>query len=128
MLRLINLALILSSSYFYKVLFVLFWMFFILNVNFYANNSFYESKRYNFQIVKNKYVLKNNVNNFNADKSDFYDKCKYLNYSQFSFTKYFYQLCDLLITVKTTKKHHDVRLKTILDTWVSMVKSKVNTN
>ena len=103
MLRLINLTFTLSRKQFYKVFFVLFWIFIFLNVNFYAKNS-------------------------NEEKSDFYDKCKCLNYSRFIFSKNFDQLCDLLITVKTTKKHHDVRLKVIIDTWVRMVKSKVSTD
>ena len=101
--RLINLPFKLSRKQFYKVFFLLFLIFIFLNVNFYAKTS-------------------------NEDKSDFYDKCKCLNYSRFSFSKYFDQLCDLLITVKTTKKHHDVRLKEIIDTWVLMVKSKVSTD
>jgi len=127
MLKLINFALILSSSYFYKVLFVLFWIFFILNINFYAKNSFYESRRYNFQIIRNKYIIKKSVNNVDEDKSPIFNKCNYLNYSQFNYSMYFDRLCDLLITVKTTKKYHSIRLKAIIDTWVQMVKSKVCT-
>ena len=125
MFRVTNLALILSSSYFYKVLFALFWLFFILNVNFYANNSFYESKRFNLQIVRNKYVLKKNVNSFNEDKRLPFNQCNFLNYSQFNYSIYFNRLCDLIITVKTTKKYHNTRLKEITETWVQMIKSKV---
>lgn len=36
------------------------------------------------------------------------------------------QLCDLLITIKTTIANHKTRIKLIVDTWFKLISSKVN--
>ena len=56
-----------------------------------------------------------------------YNECNYLatiNANNFNYANS--KLCDLKITVKTSKKYHETRLRPLIDTWFKFVSSKVN--
>jgi hypothetical protein len=57
------------------------------------------------------------------------DDCNYLGSLLDEETRNKYMLdqfeCDLLITVKTTKKNYQDRLLTLVDTWFGLIKNKV---
>jgi hypothetical protein len=56
-----------------------------------------------------------------------YDECKYLRYASIDGddSNELNKLCDLTVTVKTTKNNHFFKLKTIVDTWYRLAPSKV---
>jgi hypothetical protein len=75
------------------------------------------------QILSKKYHQKSKV------ESNDSNSCNYMKYDKWSSGQNEYadlgDMCDLTVTVKTTKNNHDSKIKTILDTWFKLAPSRV---
>jgi hypothetical protein len=62
-----------------------------------------------------------------SESDENFDNCKHLRYASIDLDKSnpLSKLCDLTVTVKTTKNNHFFKLRTIVDTWFRLVPSKV---
>jgi hypothetical protein len=65
--------------------------------------------------------LKKRSNSINKQNNELkFNDCNYLNNSLNNLA-----LCDLIITIKTTKQNHKTKLLNIIETWYDLIFSKV---
>lgn len=104
---------------YYKLLFLIFLIGFISIVNLYKSTVIKHT--FNYSEVKEAFALKKYKPGFLFKKTSSLSKiddCQMLTA--------FKELCNISITVKTTKSNHQKKLKPIIQTWFSHLASKVN--
>lgn len=120
-----------------RVCFVLFSMFFLFSINIYLKspkkllqiNTKYTTLHSNSKLktTSSPTPATTNTSKIAIRRLDTaiktFNDCNFLNDSSLYDNR---SICDLLITIKSTRRNHDKKLKAIIDTWFNLVPSKVN--
>ena len=101
---------------------------FYLNLNFHVSSSktYSQSMRQNIEIsVREKYLQSTTaIQSQKSNTSHDFNSCNFMKYNS-NGSNNSTDICDLMITIKTTHKNYKLRLDPILRTWYKLVHSKV---
>lgn len=101
-----------------RTCFVLFSMFFLFSINIYLKSP---KKFLNKSLIKQQQITTVATTSTSTKSILNYNDCNFLKY-RFNETD---SMCDLMITVKSTKRNHEKKLKAIIDTWFNLIPLKV---
>ena len=108
---------IFNLNFLIKMVFAMFIVCFYLNLNFHVSSSNTYSKE--------KYLPSTTtIQSQKANTSHDFNSCNFMKYNSNQLNN-FTDICDLMITIKTTHKNYKLRLDPILRTWYRLVHSKV---